>query len=144
MQLVEIKALTADGYERTAHVFLIDLDKSVWCHFIQHDEYLEAGQESVKLKTGDRVEGSFSIQLVNGYTLQGDAEAPGFKQPIEESSHIVAVCEVREIIDEYSCLCDIGLLGEEVTVEFEDSVTVEPGAIITIRGSLEFDPEPAS
>jgi hypothetical protein len=144
MQLVEIKALTADGYERTAQVFITETNKSVWCHFIQHDEYLEAGQESVKLKAGDQVGGTFSVQLVTGFTLEADAGDPGFTQPIEESSHIVAVCEVREIIDEYTCLCDFGLLGEAVPVEFEDSVKVEQGTMIKVSGSLEFDMEPAS
>lgn len=146
MQLVEIKALTTDGYERIAHVFIIGINKSVWCHFIQHDEYVEPGIESAKLKTGVRIEGTFSIQLVTDFTLLENAEAPGFTQPINESPHIIAVGRVKEIIDDYSCLCDFGLLGEAmgeaIPVEFEESVTIEPGTLIKVRGSLELDLEP--
>lgn len=141
MELVEIKKLIAEGYERTAQVFIPGKNKSVWCHFIQHDEYIEAGKESAKLKKGDRIGGKFSIQLVTIFTLLDNAETPGFTQPINESPHIVAAGEVKEIIDEYSCLCDFGWLGEEITVEFEDSVTIKPGTKIKVRGSLELESE---
>jgi hypothetical protein len=139
MELVEIKTLITEGYERTAQVFIPGKNGSVWCHFIQHDEYIEAGNESAKLKTGDRIEGKFSIQLVTGFTLLDNGEAPGFTQPINESPHIVATGKVKEIIDEYSCLCDFGWLGEAIPVEFEDSVTIEPGSVIQVRGSLELE-----
>lgn len=140
MERLEIKALITDGYERTAHVFIIGKNRSVWCEFIQHDEYIEAGKESAKLKTGDRIVGQFSIQLVTDFTLLDNAEAPGFTQPINESPHIIASGEVKEIIDEYTCLCDFGLLGEAIPVEFEDSVTIKSGTKIQVRGSLELEP----
>lgn len=139
MELVEIKTLIAEGYERTAHVFIPGKNRSVWCHFIQHDEYIEAGKESAKLKIGDRIEGKFSIQLVTDFTLADNAEDPGFTQQINESPHIVATGEVKEIIDEYSCLCDFGWLGEAIPVEFEDSVTIKSGTKIEVRGSLELE-----
>lgn len=141
MELIEIKTLITDGYERTAHVFIIGKNKSVWCHFVQHDEYIDAGQQSAKLKTGDRIEGQFSIQLVTDFTLPDNAEAPGFTQPINESPHIVAIGNVEEIIDEYSCLCDFGWLGEAILVEFEDTVTIRPEMVIKVHGSLELELE---
>jgi hypothetical protein len=140
MEYVEIQTLITDGYERTAHVFVIGKNRSVWCHFIQHDEFIEAGKESAKLKTGDRIGGTFSIQLVTDFILMDNAEEPGFTQPINESPHIIAVGKVKEIVDEYSCLCDFGWLGEAVPVEFEESVTVKAGTKIKVRGSLELEP----
>jgi hypothetical protein len=139
MPLVEIKVLIADGYERTAQVIVAGSSETVWCHFIQHDEYLEAGEKSAKLKAGDRIEGRFSIQLVTEYSLSVDTDVPGFSQPINESSHIIAVGKVIEKIDDFSFLCDFGSLGDAVPVEFEDAADIEPGASVKVRGSLELE-----
>jgi hypothetical protein len=139
MQQAEVKSVIADGYERTAQVFAAGINETVWCRFIQHDDYVEPGEQPAKPKIGDRIEGRFSIQLVTEYSVLSNAEAPGFSQPIEQSSHIVAIGRVYEKIDDFTYLCDIGSLGDAIAVEFEDAVEIGPGTIVKIRGSLELE-----
>ncbi|GIP34519.1 hypothetical protein [Paenibacillus sp. J2TS4] len=141
METVTIEQLWADGYERRAKILLESRNLSVWCHFLQHDEYLEAGEPSTRLSVGDRLQVEINIQMVTECTLLEQAETPSHQQPIENSPHIVAVGRVLEVLDKYSCICDFGALGVGVPVEMEMEVELREGNLIKIRGSLEMEME---
>ncbi len=136
---MELLHLITDGYERTAQFAALD-NKTIWCHFLQHDEYLNSGEESQKLRTGARVHGQLSIQWVTDCKKANDESQPGYRQPLVNSSHIEAVGRVIEVEDDYECICDFGPLGKAISVEFEVPVDVKEGDLIRIEGSLEWEP----
>ncbi|SHE12883.1 Uncharacterised protein [Chlamydia abortus] len=141
METVLIEQLWADGYERRARIFLESRNLAVWCHFLQHDEYLEAGEPSSRLSAGDRLQAEISIQMVTECSVLDRVEKLQHRQPIDNSPHIEAVGKVLEVQDEYCCICDFGALGGYVPVETEMEVELKEGDIIKVRGSLEMEVE---
>ncbi|WP_010272576.1 hypothetical protein [Paenibacillus senegalensis] len=134
-----IEQIQGDGYERVAKFKREDELPAVWCHFIQHDEYLEPGEEPQALRSGCRVEGRFSIQLVlSCEPVHSDAQI-GFKQELEASSHIEAVGRVTERLDDDEFIGDFGPLGDSVRVELEQSLELEVGTLVRVKGNLEWE-----
>lgn len=138
MVTMTIEQIAGDGYERMAK-FVREGLPPVWCHFVQHDEYLEPGQKPAKLKAGDCVEGQLSIQLVLNYSPADPGEPLGFMQSLAESSHIDAVGRVLKVIDDYEIVGDFGALGDAITVEFETPAAVREGVTIKVTGNLEWE-----
>ncbi|OIB01413.1 hypothetical protein AK95_28720 [Paenibacillus sp. LC231] len=136
-----IEKTIADGYERLIYLSLTSIQKKLWCHLIQHDEYLEKGDQSQLLHVNQSI--TLWIDWVNEYSIitkqQGLTEE--LLQPISESSHIIAVATIMEKEDDYTLICDIQGLGRNVLVEFEEKVSVEIGASLRIKGNLKAELE---
>lgn len=133
---LEIKNIYADGYERFAEVETFD-KKNITVHFIEYNEYLNQKKKSELKKIGDVLEGNIRIDLVsNSYKIKDELM---FSQPFENSSHIVAVIEVEEVVDDYSLYAKTSICDERILVEFEAKMLYHSGDRVYVEGSLEID-----
>ena len=130
-----INMIYADGYDRCAIIEGIEHDVKLKVHFLEYDEYLENGEESEKKKKGDILEGDISIGLVT-VSEKVDKELMHY-QEIRKSSHIEAIVEVAQIINEDSIYAFSSILNDNVLIEFESAVEYNVGDRIFIIGSLE-------
>ena len=130
-----IKTIHSDGYERFAVVKELEHDVNLVVHFWEYDEYLETGEESKKKKIGDLLEGNLSIGLVTN--SQKVDEELFYYQEIQNSSHIEAIVEVIQIVDEYAVYALSSILDKKILIEFESAVDYKVGDKISIIGSLE-------
>lgn len=130
--------IITDGYERLIHLDVSAPHRKFWCHLIQHEEYLEAGEKSAYLSVGQRVTVEVGIDLVNEYSvLAAPSSVPHtFMQPISESSHVRVEVTVMEVEDEYTLLCEVEELGGTIFVEFEEKVDVKTGVTLRVTGNL--------
>ena len=135
MKKYVINEIYSDGYER--FVMVEDLEKNVKLnvHFLEYDEYLENGEESRKKKKGDILEGNISIELVT-FSQKVDEDLT-HRQEIYKSSHIEAIIEVAQIIDEYSIYAFSSILDDNILIEFEKAVSYIVGERVLVSGSLE-------
>lgn len=135
-----IEKITPDGYERLIYLSLTSGQKKLWCHLIQHDEYLEKGAQSQLLHVNKSITLKVGIDWVNDYSII--TEQPRLieelLQPISESSHINAVATIMEREDDYTFICDIQDLGSNVLVEFEEKVSVAIGASLSLNKPKEY------
>ncbi|MCI8668502.1 MAG: hypothetical protein HFI34_03085 [Lachnospiraceae bacterium] len=133
---LEIKNIYADGYERFAEVETYD-KKNITVHFIEYNEYLNQKNKSELKKIGDVLDGNIRIDLVsNSYKIKDELM---FSQSIENSSHIVAVIEVEEVVDDYSIHAKTSICDERILVEFENKMFYHCGDRVYVEGSLEID-----
>lgn len=132
-----ISEIYADGYERTAIVNEINYDARYIVHFLEYDEYLEKDGKSLKRKTGDILEGTISINLVS-ISKRVD-KALMHRQVMKKSSHIEAIVEVSQVIDDYSVYAFSSVSNDKILIEFEDTVDYMEGDRIFIEGSLEIN-----
>ena len=138
MKSFKIKELYGDGYERWSKVEGSVSKELICVHFIEYDEYLENSSDSKKRRKDDIINGKLKIELVTHYKFE-NSDKYGFVQPINKSSHIIAIGIVKEIEDSDSIMCSIQGLGDDIIIEFEDDVEIEIGAKIEIKGSLELE-----
>lgn len=132
-----INEIYSDGYERFAIIQKIGQDVKLIVHFFEYDEYLENSDESKKKKKGDILEGDISIGLVT--VSQKVDKKLSYYQKIQKSSHIEAVVEVTQIIDECSVYACSSILDNNILIEFESEIDYKVGDRILIIGSLEMD-----
>ncbi|GMK40256.1 hypothetical protein PCCS19_33110 [Paenibacillus sp. CCS19] len=130
-----------DGYERLTQLDVNAINKKLWVHFIQHEEYLEQGEQSKILTVGQYANFEVGIDLasvcIEPKYVMTDTNA--FIQPIDESSHVIVTANVVDIEDDYSIVCSIKNLGEAILVEFEEKINVGKGERITFKGNLKAD-----
>ncbi|KWX73230.1 hypothetical protein [Paenibacillus jilunlii] len=133
-----IEKIIIDGYERLIYKSVTNRQKELWCHLIQHEEYLEEGDHSKFLHEGQTITLKFGIDLVNDYSVipRQLKLSEELLQPISESSYIIAVATVLEKEDDYTLICDIEGLGRNILVEFEEKVRVEIGGGLRLKGNL--------
>lgn len=133
---LKIKSIFADGYERFAEVETHD-KKEIIVHFIEYNEYLNQNEISGLKRTGDHLEGNIRVDLVsNSYIKE---EELMFNQSLKNSSHIEAIIEVEEVVDDYSLYAKTVICDERILVEFEDKVLYHSKDKLYIEGSLEID-----
>ena len=130
-----INEIYSDGYERFAIIENAKKDIKINVHFLEYGEYLERGEKSQKKKKGDTLDGDISIQLVT-FSQKVD-EARVHHQEIQKSSHIKAIIEVTQIIDEYSIYALSTISDSDILVEFENAVSYKVGDRVFVIGSLE-------
>ena len=133
MDKYTINTIVCDGHERFANVTDengIDLN----VHFLEYSEYVDNGVSQIK-KKGDRIEGILSVDLVTKSKICNDDIM--FKQDIESSSHIEAVVDIAEIIDEYSAYAMTAVTDKPIPIEFESKISYKVNDRIYIEGSLE-------
>lgn len=125
-----------DGYERFAGIKRMDAcSERFTVHFLEYDEYLEDSMVSRKRREGDVLEGKLFIELVQGEKKTEDELM--HRQPIQLSSHIEAIVQVCERVDNCSVLAMSTLAEEQILVEFEYAVNYKRGERIYLEGSLE-------
>jgi len=134
----EIVEILNDGFERLLFLDVSAMNKQLWCHLVQHEEYLEAAEQSKYLSVGKSITFEVGIDLVTDYSVLDKVSTvtDTFVQPIMESSHVLAVATVREIEDDYTLICDIEEIGSHILVEFEKKVDVEKGTVLSLKGNL--------
>ena len=137
MKKYVINEISADGYERFAVIQRSGKDGKLSVHFLEYDEFLENSEESSKKKKGDILEGDLSIELVS--SSQKVDEELSYYQKIPKSSHIEAVVEVVQVINECSLYALSSILEDRILIEFESAVNYKEGEKILIIGSLEMD-----
>lgn len=81
------------------------------------------------------LEGHISIELVT-FSQKADEDL-SHHQEIQKSSHIEAIIEVVQIIDEYSIYALSSILNDKILIEFENAVSYKVGERILVIGSLE-------
>jgi len=135
MKRYKINAIYSEGYERFAIIEEIEQEVKLNVHFLEYDEYLENGEESKKKKKGDILEGDISIELVT-VSEKVDKELI-HHQEIQKSSHIEAIIEVVQIINEYSIYAFSSILDNNILIEFESAVEYNVGDRVLVIGSLE-------
>lgn len=86
---------------------------------------------------GDSIEGELFIEQV--INVQKCDENLFFEQNIKESSHILAVVEVTEVVDEYTVRAKTLIDEDEMNIEFESRVSVDVGDVLKLQGSLELE-----
>ena len=144
MKLVgTIEKIIVDGYERLIYISFTAIEKKLWCHFIQHEEYLEEGNTSEILRVGQNLTFIVGIDLVNDYSvITKESEfIEDVLQPISESPHSIVSATVIEKEDDYTLLCDVEGLGRNIVVEFEEKVNVETGTSLRLKGNLKVEPK---
>lgn len=124
-------------YERFALIQERGKDVKLSVHFLEYSEYLESMAESGKKKKGDILEGDLLIDLVS--SSQKVNKELSHYQIIPNSSHIEAVVEVVQVIDEYSLYAHSSILEDNILIEFERAVDYKFGERILIIGSLEIN-----
>lgn len=134
MKKYVINEIYSDGYERFVMVEEIEKNVRLNVHFLEYDEYLEYGKKSRKKKTGDILEGNISIELVT-FSQKVDEDLV-HHQEINKCSHIEAIIEVAQIIDEYSIYAFSSLLDDVILIEFENAVRYIVGDRVFVIGSL--------
>lgn len=137
MRKYVINEISSDGYERFAVIQVSGQDVKLNVHFLEYDEFLENSEESSKKKKGDILEGDLSIELVSS-SKKIDEELR-YYQKIQKSSHIEAVVEVAQVIDEYSLYAFSSILEDRILIEFESAIDYQKGDRILIIGSLEMN-----
>jgi len=133
----KIERVIIDGYERLIRLDVNAIKRKLWVHFIQHEEYLEPGEQSKILIVGQYSNFEVGIDLASvclepKYVMT-DTDAI---KPIDESSHVIVTANVVDIEDEFSVVCNIENLGAAVLVEFEEKINVRKGERITFKGNL--------
>jgi hypothetical protein len=116
MENVIIRKVEYDGYERQYKIDLPDKNLTLWAHGIVYDCYIESGVEvfdSTEIQHADLI-----VEWVTSVNIVDEKILIGFKQDINESSHITCVGLIEEVIDNFCIKCNIGDLGI-VTVELE-------------------------
>lgn len=133
-----IENIISDGYERLIYFDVCTRPQKLWVHLIQHEDYLEVGEQSKFLSVGQNVSLEVGIEWVNDYSVVNISSTVINKllQPIDESSHVIAVATVMEIEDDYTIICSIEDLGSNILVEFEEKVAVGKRETLTIKGNL--------
>lgn len=136
-----IEKIIVDGYERLIYISFTAIQKKLWCHFIQHEEYLEEGKNSEFLHEGQNLTFIVGIDLVNDYSVitKKTGLTEELLQPISESSHSMLLATVIEIEDDYTLICDIEGVGRNIVVEFEEKVNVEIGTSLRLKGNLKVE-----
>lgn len=130
-----ISNIYTDGYERIAEIERI-LDKTNFTvHFLEYDEYLENNDKPKKRKVGDVLKGDILISLVS-VNKKVDKEIM-HQQTVQKSSHIEAIVQIFQIVDEYSVYAFSSISNSAILVEFENMVNYKEGDKVFIEGSLE-------
>ena len=135
MKKYMINALYVDGYERFAVIKGMDYDVEFTVHFLDCEEYVEAGSASQEIRVGDVLEGKISVDLVT--VSQKTDEEVMHRQTIEKSPHVEAVVYVYQVVDAYSIYAISSIANEKILIEFEDKVNYREGDRIYIEGSME-------
>lgn len=126
--------ITSDGYERFLKIEF-DNGSVLWAYGVEPSEYLEIEENTKILTVGEKYDFKISMEWINEYEIIY-GQPPIIEQPIKNSPHINAQGFVKEIIDEYSAICDFETL-KEVLVEFEIKIKgINLGDQIRFSGSL--------
>ena len=126
----------ADGYERIAHIRLINSESEFFVSFIEHDEYIDSGK-SIKRAAGTQIEGNLQIEYVNDFSSSN--ENLFYCQATPQSPSIQAVIDVIEVIDDFSIRANLSGYAVPVTVEFERRIPESLSGRILIYGELRID-----
>ncbi len=126
-----------DGYERCINIECYDSKiGTIWCYFLDK-EYMDTGQGVQSMMSGVEVDFDMSIVFVNRYNVLNDFATLEMKQPIERSSYVQVKALVVQIVDQWTVICDIGVL-KNVLVEFESKISeINVGQKLSFEGELQ-------
>jgi hypothetical protein len=125
--------IRVDGYERTLTIHTGD--RTIWCTYLQLDEYLDCGQTSEFLQVDERVNFGIILELVLEYELVTDSEVCGMIQDIHGSPHAVLTGRIVDRLapDIYVMSLDE---SDRIEVHFELAVKLHIGDVIRAKGEV--------
>lgn len=125
-----------DGYERVAHIRIVNSIKEFFVSFVEHNEYTETGK-STKRMIGDRIKGNLKIELVMDF--RNSNEELSYCQSISKSPHIEAVVDVINVIDNFSINAYLSDYEIPVIIEFERQIPKQLNGKVELCGELRID-----
>ena len=133
---LSILNIWADGYERVAHIRIVNSTKEFFVSFIEYEEYIETGK-SAKRSIGDKIKGNLKIELVMDF--KGSNKELSYYQNIPNSPHIKAVVDVISVIDSFSMSAYLYDYNTPVIIEFERQIPKQLKGKIELSGELRVD-----
>ncbi|MDR3594147.1 hypothetical protein [Clostridium sp.] len=93
--------------------------------------------EKLILRLNDKIKANLKIVFVSTYELIYDYSESTFEQPIKDSSHAIVIAKVKDILDEYTFICSVNGLSENISVELESKISsLKIGYMIKFSGEL--------
>lgn len=100
----------------------------------------DTDDEPRKLKIGDSMEFRLSVIFGNMCKKVIEGIPDNFIQPKSNSSFTNFIASIKEIVDENTAICSIGKLGEDILVDFDESLLyVSIGDKIEFNGEIKVD-----
>lgn len=140
--------INPSGYDCCIELFINTL-KKIYCYVpliiyknpISNTEEInvlnELNNEELILKINDKIKLSLKIVFVSTYQLVYDYCESAFEQPIKDSSHAIVIAKVQDILDEYTFICSVNGLSENISVELESKISsLKIGDMIKFSGEL--------
>jgi hypothetical protein len=93
--------------------------------------------EEFILRLNDEIRVNLKVVFVTDYQLIYDDCESIFEQPIQDSSHTTFIANVKAILDEYTLICSVKGLSENILVELENKISsLKIGNKIKFNGEL--------
>ena len=124
-------------YDRFANIQNKKGDK-FFVHFIEYDDYSNISNDIMQPYN---IKGTLCIELVCNSKKCDNHEELMYNQTINNSSHINAIVDVKQVLDEYTILASSNIVNYDIVVAFEDKIAYNIGDRIYIEGSLELKQE---
>lgn len=134
MKKFEILKIEALVYERFVTVKEIDSNKILNLYFV---EYGETIGECYRREIGEIIEGEISIWL--GNNIKTTSLELMFLQSIENSPHLEAVVEVKQLLDERSFYAISSIQKKQILIEVEEKIDLKEGDRIYLKGELKIE-----
>ena len=136
MPKVKIHEQIYDGYEREYLLGIVNSNKRVWAHGLEHDNYIASGFEKINEEV--MKECDFSIEWVTKI-MEADFDSDELIQDVEGSSHITCKVTVTKVVDSDSFECFSESLGT-IVVELENDIDfIDVGSKVSFVGNLHVD-----
>jgi hypothetical protein len=93
--------------------------------------------EELTLRINDEIKTNFKVVFVTEYELLYENCISNYEQPIQGSSHTIFIADVINIYDEYTLICSVNGLDENISVELESKISnLKTGDKIKFKGEI--------
>ena len=151
--LGEVKKIEIDstGLEGCVEIYFANSIGLVNCYVLLAESYepytlqnevqvYQTDDEPIRLKLGDITEFKLSIVFVSMCKEANKDTQEGFIQPKSNSCCTNFVAFIKKIADENTAICSIGKLGEDILVDFEESLLdINAGDMIQFNGEIKVE-----
>ena len=115
MVSLEVLSVACDEYDRTIKARYNDLELCVLK--MEYEEFVEKRTSFLENQKGQTITGTVAIEYVTKYKKVN--RELSFSQPIADSPHIVAIVEVKEIVDECVVIAENSITDDYIRIEIE-------------------------
>lgn len=143
--------INSTGLEGCAEIYFANPIGLINCYILLAESYepyilqnevqmYDTDNEPIILKVGDVIEFKLSIIFGNICKVANKDVPEDFIQPTNNSSFTNFVASVKKIVDENTAICSIGKLGEDILVDFEESLSdINAGEVIQFNGEIKVE-----